>query len=66
MFARGILVHAFTRIYFDDEAANRNDPVLMSIEDEVLSRVKPDEEENRRIHEAVDRLKELIVQAPDF
>jgi protocatechuate 3,4-dioxygenase alpha subunit len=34
VFARGMLVHAFTRIYFDDEAANRNDPVLMSIEDE--------------------------------
>jgi len=34
VFARGMLVHAFTRIYFDDEDANRNDPVLMSIEDE--------------------------------
>jgi protocatechuate 3,4-dioxygenase alpha subunit len=34
VFARGMLVHAFTRIYFDDEAANQNDPVLMSIEDE--------------------------------
>ena len=34
VFARGMLVHAFTRIYFDDEATNQNDPVLMSIVDE--------------------------------
>ena len=34
VFARGMLVHAFTRIYFDDEDANQNDPVLMSIGDE--------------------------------
>ena len=34
VFARGMLSHAFTRIYFDDDADNRNDPVLMSIEDE--------------------------------
>jgi protocatechuate 3,4-dioxygenase alpha subunit len=34
VFARGMLSHAFTRIYFEDEADNRNDPVLMSIEDE--------------------------------
>jgi len=31
IFARGMLVHAFTRIYFDDEAANDNDPVLLSV-----------------------------------
>lgn len=31
VFARGMLVHAFTRIYFDDEAANAGDPVLLSI-----------------------------------
>ena len=29
--ARGMLVHAFTRIYFADEPANANDPVLNSI-----------------------------------
>jgi protocatechuate 3,4-dioxygenase alpha subunit len=29
--ARGMLVHAFTRIYFSDESANANDPVLNSI-----------------------------------
>ena len=34
VFARGMLSHAFTRIYFEDDVDNRNDPVLMSIEDE--------------------------------
>ena len=33
VFARGMLSHAFTRIYFEDEAGNTDDPVLMSIED---------------------------------
>ena len=33
VFARGMLSHAFTRIYFADEAANQNDPVLVSIDD---------------------------------
>ena len=31
VFARGMLVHAFTRIYFGGEAANAADPVLNSI-----------------------------------
>lgn len=31
VFARGMLVHAFTRIYFDDEPANAADPVLLLI-----------------------------------
>jgi protocatechuate 3,4-dioxygenase alpha subunit len=31
VFARGMLVHAFTRIYFSDEPANADDPVLSSI-----------------------------------
>jgi protocatechuate 3,4-dioxygenase, alpha subunit len=31
IFARGMLVHAFTRIYFSDEPANAHDPVLSSI-----------------------------------
>jgi len=26
-----MLVHAYTRLYFDDEAANANDPVLRSV-----------------------------------
>ena len=33
VFARGMLAHAFTRIYFEDEKTNQDDPVLMSIED---------------------------------
>jgi protocatechuate 3,4-dioxygenase alpha subunit len=28
VFARGMLTHAFTRIYFADESANQADPVL--------------------------------------
>src|ERR1700751_719136 len=28
VFARGILLHLYTRIYFEDEAANATDPVL--------------------------------------
>jgi protocatechuate 3,4-dioxygenase alpha subunit len=31
VFARGMLVHAYTRIYFSDEPANETDPVLSSI-----------------------------------
>ena len=34
VFARGMLSHAFTRIYFEDETANQSDPVLMSIKDQ--------------------------------
>ena len=33
VFARGMLSHAFTRIYFEDETLNQDDPVLISIED---------------------------------
>jgi protocatechuate 3,4-dioxygenase, alpha subunit len=31
IFARGMLVHAYTRMYFADDAANADDPVLNSI-----------------------------------
>ena len=31
VFARGMLVHAFTRIYFSDEPMNESDPVLKSV-----------------------------------
>lgn len=31
VFARGMLVHAFTRIYFDDEPINVTDPVLQLV-----------------------------------
>lgn len=33
VFARGLLIHAVTRLYFPDEAANAADPVLNSIDD---------------------------------
>lgn len=38
LFARGMLLHAITRIYFADESANDIDPVLNSIEDEARRR----------------------------
>ena len=34
VFARGMLIHLYTRLYFADEAANAADPLLSSIEDE--------------------------------
>ncbi|HEX3536697.1 MAG TPA: protocatechuate 3,4-dioxygenase subunit alpha [Stellaceae bacterium] len=34
IFARGLLRHLYTRIYFADEPANAHDPLLSSIEDE--------------------------------
>jgi protocatechuate 3,4-dioxygenase alpha subunit len=33
IFARGMLIHALTRLYFDDEPGNANDRVLNSISD---------------------------------
>ena len=33
VFARGMLIHAMTRIYFDDESANDSDPILAGIDD---------------------------------
>jgi protocatechuate 3,4-dioxygenase alpha subunit len=33
-----MLVHAFTRIYFDDEAANASDAVLLSIKNKARRR----------------------------
>ena len=33
IFARGMLIHALTRLYFSDEDANATDPVLNSIKD---------------------------------
>jgi len=38
VFARGMLVHAYTRIYFSDEPANGNDPVLSSIKNKARRR----------------------------
>jgi len=34
VFARGLLKHLYTRIYFADEAGNAGDPLLCAIEDE--------------------------------
>ena len=31
VFSRGMLTHLFTRIYFDDEASNKDDPVLCAV-----------------------------------
>ena len=38
VFARGMLVHAYTRIYFIDEEANDADPVLLSIRNQARRR----------------------------
>ena len=38
LFARGLLKHLFTRIYFADEPANASDPLLSSIEDAAARR----------------------------
>ncbi len=38
LFARGLLKHLYTRIYFADEPANAGDPLLTSIEDEAARR----------------------------
>lgn len=34
LFARGMLIHAVTRLYFSDESANESDPLLNSVEPE--------------------------------
>lgn len=36
LFARGLLRHLYTRIYFSDEPRNASDPLLSSIEDAVV------------------------------
>jgi protocatechuate 3,4-dioxygenase alpha subunit len=38
VFARGLLIHLYTRIYFADEPGNATDPLLSSIEDEAVRR----------------------------
>jgi protocatechuate 3,4-dioxygenase alpha subunit len=38
LFARGLLKHLYTRIYFADEPANASDPLLISIDDEAARR----------------------------
>jgi len=39
---------------------------MMSIEEEVLGQIKPDEAEDRQIMETVEKLRELIAQTPAF
>jgi protocatechuate 3,4-dioxygenase alpha subunit len=48
VFARGMLVHAYTRIYFGDEAANDTDPTLLFIKNKARRRtlIAPREERN--------------------
>jgi protocatechuate 3,4-dioxygenase, alpha subunit len=38
LFARGLLIHLHTRLYFPDEPANASDPLLLSIDDEAARR----------------------------
>src|SRR4051794_230573 len=38
VFARGLLKHLYTRLYFADEPANGADPLLLSIDDEAARR----------------------------
>ena len=38
VFARGMLVHAYTRVYFGDDPANDSDPVLSSIKNKARRR----------------------------
>jgi protocatechuate 3,4-dioxygenase, alpha subunit len=38
VFARGLLKHLYTRIYFADEAGNAGDPLLSAIEDDAARR----------------------------
>jgi protocatechuate 3,4-dioxygenase, alpha subunit len=38
VFARGMLVHAYTRMYFADDPANEHDPVLCSIKNKARRR----------------------------
>jgi len=51
VFARGMLVHAYTRIYFSDEPANESDPVLSSIKDKSRRRtlIAAREEKNGKL-----------------
>jgi protocatechuate 3,4-dioxygenase, alpha subunit len=53
LFARGMLVHAYTRIYFDDEATNESDPVLLSISNKKRRRTliaHRDEEDSKVVY----------------
>jgi protocatechuate 3,4-dioxygenase, alpha subunit len=51
VFARGMLVHAYTRIYFGDEPGNEADPVLSSIKSKSRRRtlIAPREEQSGKL-----------------
>ena len=51
VFARGMLVHAFTRIYFDGEPANDADPILSSVKNKArrATLIAPRNEQNGKI-----------------
>lgn len=49
LFARGMLLHAQTRIYFADEPANATDPVLLSVPEERRATLLADLEEDGEI-----------------
>lgn len=51
VFARGMLLHAYTRVYFADDPANENDPVLNSIKNKARRRtlIAEREEKNGKI-----------------
>ena len=50
VFARGILVHAYTRIYFSDETdANDSDPVLTSIDPQRRSTLIANRDDSRAV-----------------
>jgi len=46
VFARGMLIHAVTRLYFSDESANQTDPVLNSVDPERRSTLIAQREES--------------------
>ncbi len=47
VFARGMLAHAFTRIYFGEEAANATDPILTSVKNKARRRTLIAQREER-------------------
>ncbi len=51
VFARGMLVHAYTRIYFDGDPANDSDPVLSLIRNKARRRtlIAPREEKDGKV-----------------
>ena len=65
VFARGMLLHAVTRIYFSDESANQIDPVLSSIGDEARKRTLIAEKREVAVDERGEYHFDIVVQGPD-